>query len=257
MRDARAGGNAPSTGFSQDDRRPDIGHAVETKTNYSSCFRHAGRKCAGPAADSRNKCPARVGRNLRRGRADAHQLVVAVIVPLVRSLDLAPVGDAGWRLARHGDPPARDRQLAEEPPPRQPRALRVASGRCGRGACTMRAKSSTGRVRTCIARGSSGAPGERPAHGQHPAARRHGTGPRRGGGGAVRAGMADLPQARRQRLRVPPRGLRHAAPACWPQIAAAVPVPRPRLRRRARGGRARCGARRSRTTTASTCRGRR
>ena len=30
---------------------------------------------------------------LAERRADAHQLVVAVIVPVVRSLDLAPVGD--------------------------------------------------------------------------------------------------------------------------------------------------------------------
>jgi len=40
-------------------------------------------------------------------RADAHQLIVFVVVPVVWSLDLAPVGDEGRALWRyHWDPPA-------------------------------------------------------------------------------------------------------------------------------------------------------
>jgi len=42
-------------------------------------------------------------------RADAHQLIVAVIVIVVSLLELAPVGDEGWALdIRHDVPPIPD-----------------------------------------------------------------------------------------------------------------------------------------------------
>src|SRR4051812_359622 len=48
-------------------------------------------------------------------RADAHQLVVPIVVLVVHLLDPAPVGDEGRALWRyHRDPPARDVQSAED-----------------------------------------------------------------------------------------------------------------------------------------------